>query len=109
MSFRANTMISIKRGTVVGEYGDDEDSDEVIASDVPASILPKPVTGTRPASGRRDTPRTYFLRAGLAVDLRQDDRVVDERTGRTYVVTTMAEPANFIGLGSVRADLQRVT
>lgn len=108
-SFLATTTISIKRGASVDDYGDPVDSDEVVASGVPASILERPVTGARPAGGRTDTPRTYALRVGKAVDLRQDDRVVDERTGATYYVTTFAPSTNPVGLGSSRADLQRVT
>ena len=109
MSFAASTTISVMRGTVTGDYGDELDSDEVIASGTPASILERPVTGARPVSGNATTPRAYAMRIWRSVDLRQDDRVRDERTGKVYVVTTLAPSTNFVGLGSTRADLQRVT
>lgn len=105
----ATTTISIMRGTVTGPYDDDLDSDQIVASKIPASILERPVTGARPASGRRDTQRTYALRVWRPVDIRQDDRVKDERTGEVYAVTTAAPSTNPVGLGSTRADLQRVT
>jgi hypothetical protein len=109
VSFLANTTISIKRGTYTDDYGDETDSDEVVASGIGASILERPVTGGRPASGRKDTTRTYALRVWKPIDLRQDDRVVNERTKEVYVVTTLAPSTNNVGLGSTRADLQRVT
>lgn len=104
-----STTVSVKRGTVTGHYGDDLDSDEVVAVKIPATILENPVTGVKPASGRADTVRTYTLRCWRRFAFRQDDRIVDERTGREYVVTTEAPTNRFVGLGSVRLQLQRVT
>lgn len=108
MSFLATTKVSILRGTVMGPYGDELDSDTVAASGVLASILERPVTGARPVGGRTDTPRTYALRVWNGVDIRQGDRVRDERTGAVYSVTTLAPSTNPVGLGATRADLQRV-
>ena len=105
----ASTTVSVKRGTVTGHYGDDLDSDEVVATELPASILEAPVTGARPVAGRAETPRTYTLRLWRLFELRQDDRIVDERTGAEFVVTTLAPTNRFVGLGSTRAQLQRVT
>lgn len=105
----ANTTISVMRGTVTGPYGDDLDSDEVVRSGTPASILALPVTGARPASGRTDTQRTHVLRVWVAVDIRQDDRIRDERTDEVYSVVTAAGTVNPVGLGSSRFGLQRVT
>ncbi len=109
MSFTATTRITVLRGVAADRYGDEVDVDSVVATEVPASILQRPVTGVRPSSGRRDTPRTYALRVWRSVDIRQDDRVRDERTGAVYAVTTVAPSTNIAGLGSTRADLQRVT
>jgi hypothetical protein len=109
MSIRANTTISVMRGTVQGEYGDDLDSDEVVAKQIPASILEYPVTGARPVGGRADTQRTHALRLWRVFALRQSDRILDERTGEIFSVTTLVTPRNNVGLASTRADLQRVT
>lgn len=109
MSFLATTTISVLRGTAEDRYGDEVDTDTVVASRIPASILEKPVTGARPASGRKDTPRTYFLRVWRTFTFQQGDRVRDERTGYVYAVTTLAPVTNPVGLGSTRLDLQRVT
>lgn len=109
MSFLATTTISVLRGTAADRYGDEVDTDTVVASRIPASILEKPVTGARPASGRTDTPRGYFLRVWRVFAFQQGDRVRDERTGEIYAVTTKAPATNPVGLGSTRLDLQRVT
>lgn len=109
MSFLATTKITIKRGTAKNRYDDEVDTDTIVDTDVIASILEKPATGGRPASGRKDTPRGYFLRVWKNVDIQQNDRIVDQRTGRTYAVITEAPSTNPVGLGSTRLDLQRVT
>jgi hypothetical protein len=109
MSFLATTRVTILRGTATDRYGDDVDTDTVVAVDVPASILERPVTGARPAGGRTDTQRTHALRVWKAVDVRQGDRIRDQKTGFIYAVTTQAPSTNPVGLGSTRLDLQRVT
>lgn len=109
MSFLATTTVTVLRGTTTNRYGDEQDTDTPVATGVRASILEKPVTGGRPASGRKDTQRGYTLRVWRSVDVRQDDRIQDEATGLIYVVTTLAPSTNAVGLGSTRADLQRVT
>lgn len=109
MSFLATTTATVLRGTAVDRYGDEVDTETIIATQVPVSILERPVTGTRPASGRTDTQRTYALRMWKRIPLQQNDRIRDERTGVMYVVTTAAPSTNPVGLGSTRLDLQRVT
>ena len=109
MSFLATTTITVLRGTATDRYGDEVDTETVVATRIPASILERPVQGARPASGRKDTQRGYALRVWGAVDVRQDDRIRDERTGLTFVVLTYAPSTNPVGLGSTRLDLQRVT
>ena len=106
--FVATTTVSILRGTATNRYGDTVDTDAVAATRVPASILERPVTGTKPAEGREDTPRTYALRTRWR-GLQQNDRIRDERTGVIYAVTTLAPQTNPVGHAVVRADLQRVT
>lgn len=109
MSFLATTRVTILRGTATDRYGDEVDTDTVVEVDVPASILERPVTGGRPSSGRKDTQRTHALRVWKSVDVQQNDRIRDQKTGRVYVVTTEAPSTNPVGLGSTRLDLQRVT
>lgn len=109
MSITATTLVTVMRGTATNAYGDEIDTDEVVDTHVRASILEKPATGGRPASGRADTPRGYTLRMWRNVGLQQNDRITDERTGEVYYVTTEVTPKGSVGLGSVRADLQRVT
>lgn len=109
MSFLATTTVTVLRGTATDRWGDDIDTDTVFATRQPASILERPVTGGKPASGRRDTPRTYALRIRTNIELRQDDRIRDERTGRVYTIDTLAPQTNPAGHSVTRADLLRVT
>lgn len=112
MSFSATTTVSVIRGTASDayeEYGDGVDTDEVIATRLAASILELPATGGRPAAGRADTPRRYALRIWRVLELRQNDRIRDERTDELFYVTTAVKPRGRVGLSSTRAELQRVT
>jgi len=110
MTVLATTTVSVLRGTAANRFGDEIDTETVVATRLPASILERPVTGARPASGRQDTPRTYALRlVGRRFVFQQSDRIRDERTGWIYAVTTAAPVTNPVGLGSTRADLQRVS
>jgi len=108
--FLATTTATILRGTAVNRFGDEIDTDTVVQTRVPVSILPGAARGARPASGRRDTPRPYVLRISGAVTIQQDDRIRDERTGWMFAVTTLDDlTPNQVGHGVTRADLQRVS
>lgn len=112
MSLSATTTVSVLRGTArdaYEEYGDGVDTDEVIASQVPASILELPAIGGRRASGRAETPRRYTLRLWRVLELREDDRIRDEGTDELFYVTIAVKPRGHVGLASTRAELQRVT
>lgn len=109
MTFLATTTVSVLRGTGTNRFGDEVDIDDVVKTGLPASILQKPVTSARPSSGNKNTPRGYTLRIGRMFPLQENDRIRDERTGWTYSVTTLPPSTNPVGLGSTRADLQRVS
>ncbi len=109
MSFLATTKVTVLRGVAENRYGDEVDTDTVVATDIPASILERPVTGGRPASGRKDTQRTHAMRVWKVADIQQNDRIRDQKTGLVYAVLTEAPSTNPVGLGSTRLDLQRVT
>lgn len=109
MSFLATTTVTVLRGTTTDRYGDEQDTEDVVAERIPVSIIERPVRGGRPASGRKDTQRGYMMRCWRRDDIRQGDRVRDERTGLRYVILTQAPNTNPVGLGSTHFDLQRVT
>lgn len=111
MSFVANDVFTVLRGVAADRFGDDVDTDDVVKTGLPVSILEKPATGGRPVSGRTDTPRTFTMRvrprAGFT--FRQGDRVRSERTGEVYTVDVLVSPRNPVGHSVTRYDLRRVT
>jgi hypothetical protein len=105
----ATTTISVLRGTTTDAYGDEQDTDTIVATGIPASLTEQ----SRRVTTRDDpTPRIVryaTARVGSGTDIRDQDRVRDERTGAVYIVdspSSMANPALAVDL---RLDLRRTT
>lgn len=104
----ATTTVSILTGVTADDgYGDTADNSTVSASGIPASIIEQ----TRQATGYRDgIPRviryvTGRLPAGTAVT--EDNRILDENTGQTYIIDSIAKPAFNVGIGGLKLALTR--
>lgn len=105
----ATTQLTVLRGTATDEYGDEQDTDTVVARNIPASLTEQ----SRRVTTRDDpTPRiirTTIARVPAGTDIQDQDRVRDQRTGFTYIVdapSSMASPAMAVDL---RLDLRRTT
>lgn len=92
----ANTTISILRGTEQDGYGDEVDSQTPVYTGVVASILGSSRRVYLPAESATRVIHTYTGRCGAEVDLRKDDRVRDERNGRVYLVTELADSPSLV-------------
>lgn len=105
----ATTSVSILRGTETDEFGDERDTTIPIAEHIPASLVEQ----TRRVSGRENpTPRIVryaVARVPARTDISENDRLVDERTGATYVVDAVSGMANPAVLVDRRVDLRRTT
>lgn len=105
----ATTRLSVLRGTTTNAYGDEQDTDTAVATGIPASLTEQ----SRRVTTRDDpTPRiiSYAIaRVAAGTDIRDQDRVRDERTGAVYIVdapSSMTNPALAVDL---RLDLRRTT
>lgn len=105
----ATTRLDVLRGTTTDAYGDEQDTDTVVATGIPASLTEQ----SRRVTTRDDpTPRiirTITARVPAGSDIRDQDRVRDQRTGAVYIVdapSTMANPTLAVDL---RLDLRRTT
>lgn len=107
--FHANTTASILRGTTVDAYGDVQDTAAVVAAGVRASIIEQTRRVFVPADGVDRVVRHTRGRLPSNTDVREGDRIVDERTDVTYVVEAVVVPGSPYADNDVRVDLKHVT
>lgn len=94
----ANTRASILRGTETDSYGDEVDSNVVVYTDVPMSIIERNRRVYLPAEGATRVIRSYSAQCGYEVDLRKDDRIRDQGTGIVYQVIEISDPTGILGV-----------
>lgn len=117
MKARANTRVTILRGEGTDGFGDPVDLGKPVAQDITAWIA-----GERVSSGggrsmtattaKDDMPRTvryHPCRLPAGTDVRDGDRIKDQRTGRIYVIDSIGEPESYAQTPDLRLDLRRVT
>ena len=92
MRAAASCKISILRGTETSTYDDEVDSTAVVYSDVPCSIIEQTRRTYLPAENAFRVIRSYACRVGSGTDIRKGDRIRNQRNGRVYIVTDLAEP-----------------
>lgn len=105
----ATTTITVMRGTTTDAYGDEQDTDTVIAAGIPASIVEQ----SRRVSTRDDpTPRTVRYTVGrvtAGADITDNDRIRDDRTGAVYIVDAVSSMTSAAVAADLRLDLRRTT
>lgn len=109
MISRAGTTIAVLRGTETDEYGDERDTNTAVATGIPASILEQRRLTT---VGDEQVPRAvvfYTGRVPYGTDIRDGDRIKDERTNTIYTIMDFTRTENPIIKPDVRLDLRRVS
>jgi hypothetical protein len=105
----ATTTLTVLRGTTTDAYGDEQDTDTVVATGVVASLTEQ----SRRVTTRDDpTPRVVryaVARVTAGTDITDQDRVRDERTGAVYIVDAVSQMANPAVAADLRLDLRRTT
>lgn len=105
----ATTTIAVLRGTATDAYGDEQDTDTPVATGIPASLTEQ----SRRVTTRDDpTPRIVryaVARVAAGIDITDQDRVRDERTGAVYIVDAVSSMANPAVTPDLRLDLRRTT
>lgn len=102
----ASTTVSIIRGTTTNPWGDvvDDNSVTPVATGVLASVAVTNTNRHNPAAQDVRTLRTFSCAVQSNVDVRETDRLRDERSGAIYVVESVTAP-----LGpALTADLELV-
>lgn len=107
MITRATTTVTILRGNpTYNEWGDEVDSDTVVASGIRASIIEQTVDAKTEITSVPHSYRFAKMRVTPGTDIRQQDRVYDERTEETWTIVQISRRANPVGSQDVRIDLE---
>jgi len=106
MISRANTTVTIYRGVADDGWGDPTDQDTIVATGVRASIIEQTVYA-RPEVTTQ--PRAFHyakMRVTYGTDITLEDRVLDEKTGDTWLITNIRARGNPVRRQDVRVDLE---
>jgi hypothetical protein len=108
MYSRATTKVTIYRGQSEDEWGDDIDNDNIVASGVLASILEQKTWFSPEVSTQPHNYRYARLRVRHGTDVQTNDRIKDERTGQTWLITNISPLQNPVVGQDLRIDLMFV-
>lgn len=105
MYARATTTITIYRGEDTDEWGDPEDVNTPVATGIRASIIEAKIYNKSEVTTQ---PRNFHyakLRLTRTVDVRINDRVLDEKTDRIWTITNISVIQNPVIGQDLRIDL----
>jgi hypothetical protein len=109
MNGPATTTVTIYRGIIADEWGDDEQVNAVpVATNIPASIIEQSFLNNNPVTGIPRTVRKITARLSSTVDVVDTDRIVDERTNLTYTVDARHLSTSGVRTPDIRLDLTHV-
>lgn len=110
-AFRPNAYVSILRTTpsdLTDEFGDPEDNETVASSGNPFSILIQGKRQFLPSENRTTIVQTIFARCRADVDVKETDRLKNERNGFLYMIEELLEPDDPMGAAAKSFILRRV-
>lgn len=109
MFARATTSVTILGGSSTDDLGDTRDGITPSATGVPASIIERNTRVTLPVDMRVQTVYFYTGRLPAGTVVSKNNRLLDERTGATYVVDNVAQPGSPVHTNDLRLELRRVS
>lgn len=110
MITRANTTITVFRGSSFDPiYGDEIDSDTVVASGVRVSIIEQTVYAQTEITTLPRSHRLAKMRCTPGIDIKQNDRILDERTGDKWTIVQISARGNPVYSQDVRVDLEMMS
>jgi hypothetical protein len=104
----ATTTCSILRGTTTDAYGDEQDSNTPVHTNVPISIMEISSTVATPEDPTPRVVRQVTARIGSDVDVQDGDRVKDELTGTIYAIDNVIRRGSPAYTPDTRLDLRLV-
>jgi len=104
----ANTRISVLRGTSEDPRGEPQDDETVALPSLPASLLEVGKRISTYQTGTPMVPRKAVLRMTGGTDIRDGDRIRDERSGKVWAVDAVTQPTGLAFTPDLVANLSRV-
>lgn len=106
--YLATTTVTVYRGESTDEFGDSVDADNVYATGLPVAITEQRQRSYQPSEQRTTVVEAFTIRLRPGADVREGDRLVDERDGQIYQVTEVHHPPTLVGVADVRATAVQV-
>ena len=107
MKSRATTTVTIMRGTpTYNDWGDEVDSDVIVATGIRVSILEQTVDAKTEITSVPHSYRFAKMRCTPGTDIRQNDRIEDEKTGEVWTIVQISRRANPVVKQDMRVDLE---
>ena len=88
------TRVDVLRGTTVNDYEDVVESDTVVLSGIPASIIERSQRVHEPKDGQDRIVRVTKARMPHGTGVLKGDRLRDRATGTVYVIDNVYQQAN---------------
>lgn len=102
----ATGKFSVVRGeTTLNDYGDEVEGTTVVQSNVSGSVIEQSRSVYDPQSGRVATLRKLTGRFSNGTDIRDGDRIKDEKSDKTYLVSAIFEGTSLVGKADLVLDL----
>lgn len=108
MIARATTTVSILAGTGTDPvFGDTVDTFTPVATGLLASLIESAKTAREPSGSNPRIIRTHVGRMTAGTVVTEDNQILDELTGETYIVVSVSRNANPQSAQDIRLDLKR--
>jgi len=110
-NFRPTTYVTVLRTSpsdLTDEFGDPEDNETVASTGNPFSIIMQSKRQFLPAENRTTVIENIAARCRGNVDVKETDRLKDERTGFLYMIEGIVQPQDPIGASAISFTLRRV-
>lgn len=109
MIARANTRVTILRGTSTNDYEDEVDDTTTVEKNVLCALEETNRRVYLPAEQRITIVRTYSARLSPRAPIQKLDRLRDQKTGRIYLVTDLSDPQSAHHTPDIHVELSRTT
>jgi hypothetical protein len=110
-NFRPTTLVTILRtspSTLTDEFGDPADNETVSSTGNPFSIIMQSKRQFLPSENRTTVVENIAARCRGNVDVKETDRLKDERTSFLYMIESIIHPQDPIGASAISMTLRRI-
>lgn len=107
-AFIPSTTVSVLRSvSAQNAWGDDVDTNTPIATGLPAAVVEDKQRSYLASEQRGGVVEYFAIRFRPGTDVREGDRLLDERSTAIYQVDTVSIPQSFVGIPDVRCMTRR--